>query len=176
MTPLNCIIGNSKIVLKRLKNQLDNFQRAMNEKNGCYNYQGADMARQQSITSLISGIQQSGEIMHFYNDNQVQRLKINRGAFTPIATFHQQPEKFIREVVAPFEPEIQQKNLNVFFAQKNAFNFELKLDWRMYQLIIFNIIQNAIKYNIFQGDILILITCKPRDQSFKEEQSQNPSR
>ena len=45
MTPLNCIIGNSKIVLKRLNNQLDNFQRAMNEKNGCYNYQGADMAR-----------------------------------------------------------------------------------------------------------------------------------
>ena len=47
-------------------------------------------------------------------------------------TFHNSPEKYLQEVVAPFEPQIQQKDLNVYFARKNNFDFDLKLDWRMY--------------------------------------------
>ena len=87
--------------------------------------------------------------MKFYNENQIQRMKIKRQTFSHKATFHNSPEKYLQEVVAPFEPQIIEKDLNVYFARKNKFDFKLKLDWRMYQLIAFNIIQNAIKYNVF---------------------------
>ena len=34
----------------------------------------------------------------------------------------------------------------------------------MYQLILFNIIQNSVKYNQFSGDIIILTECVPISQ------------
>ena len=56
---------------------------------------------------------------------------------------------YLKEVLAPFEPQILQKDLNIYFVRKNTFDFEMMLDCRKYQLIAFNIIQNAIKYNKF---------------------------
>ena len=44
---------------------------------------------------------------------------------------------------------------------KNKENFEIKANWIMYQLILFNIIQNSVKYNQFSGDIIILTDCLP---------------
>ena len=35
-------------------------------------------------------------------------------------------------------------------------------DWKLYELILFNIFQNSIKYNKnFDGDVVIILTCKP---------------
>ena len=36
-------------------------------------------------------------------------------------------------------------------------DLNLIVDWEMYKLILFNIVQNAIKYNQFKGDLLIKI-------------------
>lgn len=35
-------------------------------------------------------------------------------------------------------------------------------DWKLYELILFNIVQNSFKYNkIFDGDVIITLKCKP---------------
>ena len=42
--------------------------------------------------------------------------------------------------------------------RRNDFeNAMLKADWKNFQLAIFNIIQNGIKYNQFKGDLIILL-------------------
>ena len=37
----------------------------------------------------------------------------------------------------------------------------IETDWVSYNLIAFNIIQNALKYNQFMGDVLIILSCLP---------------
>ena len=58
-----------------------------------------------------------------------------------------QIEEQIERVINPFEPQITSRNLKVFILKKQEFDFYIKNDWVMYQLILFNIIQNAVKYN-----------------------------
>ena len=42
----------------------------------------------------------------------------------------------------------------------------LHADWKQYELILFNVIQNAVKYNTFKGDIFIIVSCKPVKNTF----------
>ena len=42
---------------------------------------------------------------------------------------------------------ILRNNIKVYIAFKQNFVFKIKADWFMYKLILFNIIQNAVKYN-----------------------------
>lgn len=42
-------------------------------------------------------------------------------------------------------------------------------DWKLYELVLFNIIQNAVKYNKSNnGDIVIVLTCKPKKKTLDE--------
>ena len=45
------------------------------------------------------------------------------------------------------------------------------MDWVKYQLILFNIIQNAVKYNNKNGVILIELKCFPLNVEEKNESS-----
>jgi signal transduction histidine kinase len=38
----------------------------------------------------------------------------------------------------------------------------IKADWSRFELILFNIIQNAVKFNVFNGEIVILLRCLPQ--------------
>ena len=50
------------------------------------------------------------------------------------------------------------------------FNFELISDWKMYELILFNILQNAVKYNKpMDGDIIIVLSCKPQTHDYRDQ-------
>lgn len=49
----------------------------------------------------------------------------------------------------------------MFIGSKSEQLYNIKLDWRSYQLILFNIIQNAIKYNHPEGDLVVLLSCQP---------------
>lgn len=44
----------------------------------------------------------------------------------------------------------------------------LRADWSRYELILFNIIQNSVKYNVFKGSILFLLRCLPLKQDFAD--------
>ena len=40
-------------------------------------------------------------------------------------------------------------------------NLELIADWKCYELILFNILQNAVKFNQLEGDIILLVKVNP---------------
>ena len=46
-------------------------------------------------------------------------------------------------------------------------SMHIKADWLNYQLILFNMIQNSIKYNKFKGDIFVVINCLPMKKKQK---------
>ena len=50
----------------------------------------------------------------------------------------------------------------------------MKADWKMYELIIFNIIQNSVKYyEKIDANIMIVLTCKPRKRENNAETKEN---
>lgn len=50
---------------------------------------------------------------------------------------------------------ITSKDLQIFLLKMQKQEFQVKQDWAMYQLILFNIMQNAIKYNRNHGKIVV---------------------
>lgn len=75
-------------------------------------------------------------------------MKIRRGIFYSSPFVNEKPEIFIQQVISPFGKFLSSRNINVYLARQNIFDLEIKLDWESYKLILFNIIQNAIKYNM----------------------------
>jgi len=67
----------------------------------------------------------------------------------------------IMQVLEPFEFQLESKHINVYLLKVNNFNMSISADWRCYELLLFNIIQNAFKYNVIEGDILLLLRVKP---------------
>lgn len=92
-TPLNNILTGSKLVEKSI-DELINFQE---ERFGLQNKQQNDQTR-----IMIRSIEQSGRILKFFNDNQIQRMKIKKGEFHVKFLKTQQPENFIKHVIEPF--------------------------------------------------------------------------
>jgi len=123
---------------------------------GCYH---------SATMNLLKTIEWQVLVYYYYNRNQITRMKIQKekDKFKPSNKFSLKPEKFIEEVISPFTPKIKEQDINVYIARKNDFSgIKLGLDWELYQLILFNIIQNAVKYNKPKGDIVVLLTCKPQ--------------
>ena len=46
---------------------------------------------------------------------------------------------------------------------------KLKADWNRYALVLFNIIQNAVKFNIFKGEIAFVLKCLPFKPSLESD-------
>lgn len=100
--------------------------------------------------------------MCFYNRNQIQRMKIKKKQFEQTKTSTMFPEYYIERVIYPFLQQISSTSINVYIARKDFGEVNLKLDWKNYQLILFNLVQNAIKFNFFNGAILIIISIKKK--------------
>ena len=48
-------------------------------------------------------------------------------------------------------------------------NVEMVTDWELYELILFNLVQNSIKYNkSYDGDVVIAVKCKPLKKRLEE--------
>ena len=50
---------------------------------------------------------------------------------------------------------------------------ELSTDWKCYELILFNILQNSIKFNKLEGDIVIILKVNPVKSTFNLTDSVN---
>jgi len=62
----------------------------------------------------------------------------------------------------PFELQIETQHINVYTVFTNfTKNYKVKTDWDCYELILFNVFQNAVKYNRIEGEIVILLTLSP---------------
>lgn len=92
-----------------------------------------------------------------YNKNQIsiQKLRNNKLDFN-LEVSIKDPEIYIKEVIEPFNQLIKRKGLKVTIQNDiGNKNIELVTDWKVYQIILFNFIQNAVKYNIVNGEIII---------------------
>lgn len=107
----------------------------------------------------------SAQILHFFNTNQIEKMKINKGELVIREMCSLKPEEFIEQVLQPFEYQIAKKKMVVSVAQRDQDRPSMKADWRLYQLIIFNIIQNAVKYNKTEGAITITTELKDPNQN-----------
>ena len=76
------------------------------------------------------------------------------------------PEKYLEQVLEPFSYQIVDREIEVEI-KKLIKHDKFELDWSLYQLTMFNIIQNAVKYNEEKGKIDIsLKLVQLRDRSF----------
>ena len=82
-------------------------------------------------------------------------MKVKKGELIIKKLSSANPEEFIDQVLKPFEYQIQKKKMKTIIQRKDRNRPSIKADWRLYQLIIFNIIQNAVKYNKKGGTINI---------------------
>lgn len=71
------------------------------------------------------------------------------------------PEQHLETVLFPFTTQIEGFKLKVFINVINRPIQNLVADWQNYKLVVFNVLQNAIKYNSYKGHIVVLIEFKP---------------
>ena len=72
-------------------------------------------------------------------------------------------EDLVNEVLDPFNNLIKKKELNVNIIKQTEDNISIVINWKDYQLILFHVVQNAVKYNITKG--LIEIICSVEQET-----------
>ena len=97
--------------------------------------------------------------MQLYNLNQIMRMKINKNEFKIKPTPTTDPSKHVKKVTFPFIPMILSHKAKVYFWLANDFEGQsLLADWSKFELLLFNVIQNAVKYNSYHGVLVIILT------------------
>jgi len=77
-------------------------------------------------------------------------------------------KKYISQVFWPFHFTIARRNINVFLINEHPMYGELFADWELYKLSLFNVFQNAVKFNqIEDGEIVIIQSIKPKRVRFE---------
>ena len=103
--------------------------------------------------------------MYYYNLNQIYRMKAEKNQLRIKCSESISPENQVEKSLYPFYSQIQAQNIKVYFGRKSKYNMEIKADWKKYQLIVFNIIQNAVKYNKYNGTLIVLTSCELIERS-----------
>ena len=108
MTPLNSILGNSQIVIKRF---LELHQTLI-----VYDDTWVDNQKNDETLKLLIAIKQSGQAMSYYNQNQIQRMKIEKNEFIKKNQINGDLQTQIIKVLSQFEPLINRMDLDVYIA------------------------------------------------------------
>ena len=58
--------------------------------------------------------------------------------------------------------------LKVYAYKSNSDNIDIVNDWKLYELILFNVISNAVKFNVQEGDIIITVKVVPEEPGSKK--------
>lgn len=102
-------------------------------------------------------------------------MKIQKNEFKLKVSTTKNLESCIMKVIYPFQRQITRQEIKMYITKKYKDNISIKADWLSYQLILFNIIQNSVKYNKFKGEIFVIINCLPlvRKRKKPELESEN---
>ena len=84
--------------------------------------------------------------MWYYNTNIISRMKIKKNQLNNTPVTSSNFEEPLRNVLWPFEHFIFRMRINIFLGLYIDKNLQVNLDWNLYELILFNIIQNSVKY------------------------------
>ena len=121
MTPLNCILGNSKVVQNRLM-RLE------------------DTPTNRETFKLAMAIHQSAFSMWYYNQNQICRMKIQKCQFKFNASACIAPEHHVEKVLYPFVPQMLSRSLHCFICRASKLKKQMVADWEKYAFVLFNIV------------------------------------
>ena len=166
MTPLNNILNSSQVVQMETKSTYDQLINAKyppakrNNKNLVHVNKLLD--KQRKIDDIANSVFQSGKMLFFFNSCQIQRLKIRRNQFEANITANDMLDSLIREVVDPFDHQMKTRGIRFSLFFCFDMNLALKQDWKKYQLILFNIVQNAVKFNNKDGEVVIVLKLIPK--------------
>lgn len=133
-----------------------------NDEHQLKNYRTREAKNEESLM-ILKGIQQQGQNLWYYNQSHLQRIKILKNEIELNETYEKEIFNQIEKVIQPFKIMMTSKKLKVYFVKMQDQLFSIKQDWEMYQLILFNIMQNAVKYNRHQGEIFIRVDFEPVD-------------
>ena len=117
MTPLNSIISNSQMVLRRILE----FHEAVEEKLlRSKDPKMIELVEKSKETMFFTrAITQSGMLMWFYNTNQIMRMKIRKQEIDITTQETAFPEVHIEKVISEFVPMITARKLQLYFYRKN---------------------------------------------------------
>ena len=150
MNPLNNILQNASTVHAIMNRQLAENPGSKDALNSM---------------KLVKAIGQSGQIMWYFNQNQIQRMKIKKRQYAAKQTQIQCLRQLIKKVVSPFETQLNQIQAKVLVSLRIPDDLVLRTDWSSFELILFNFIQNAVKYNTSQGLVVIVADFEPDPSS-----------
>ena len=117
----------------------------------------------------MKAIKQSGRILWYFNQNQIHRMKGRKNELQIKPTKETDVYKHIRNVVQPFEQQIKSQKLTVLTAIDVPERTQLITDWSMVEYVLFNAVQNAIKYNVYSGVVVLLVSFRMQLDSAAEQ-------
>jgi len=85
-------------------------------------------------------------------------MKIQKDEFTYKMSKTGEPEIHIKNIVESFQMSIENRSINVhIYKNFDSDQMLLHADWTKFKLVMFNLIQNSIKYNYNRGDIVFIM-------------------
>ena len=143
MTPLNCILGCTELAIDQIQSELRNEAQRSPHKT-------------EELVSNLKAVLSSGKILHLFNLNQIQRMKIRKQEFSADESVTACPQFYVEEVITPFAQKIKSMKIKVLQCVQIEQGLLLKADWQKFKLVVFNIAQNAVKYNSYKGTIAMV--------------------
>jgi len=102
-------------------------------------------------------------------------MKIKKNEFKTKTSPTEKVVDHIEKVLQPFIPQILSQQIEVLISHNLSLQM-VDADWIMYQLVLFSILQNAVKYNKFKGTLMIIINCLPNNQPIHAQAISKKSR
>lgn len=160
MTPLNPILNYTPIIKQNLINMYAERIKNNRKYSATTNHQTiegfeiSDLAKviqnqkdaKLNLHNIIS-IEQSAKSIWYYNTNQIQRMKIKKNQLKVEAKPNSNIICTLWNVIWPFEHYIFRRRINIFLITNLWPGYEMVSDWGLYELVLYNILQNALKYN-----------------------------
>ena len=84
-------------------------------------------------------------------------MKIRKKEFKTKETLADDILAHVQKVLYPFEESISKRSIRVLSHQSYDKGLKACSDWVMFEFILFNLIQNAVKYNVVRGYIVLLL-------------------
>jgi K+-sensing histidine kinase KdpD len=91
-------------------------------------------------------------------------MKIKKNEFVSTRQVIKNPEDIILKILKPFSLSINKKGINTRIIRKNTIKGEIRIDQKNLKLALFNLGQNAVKYNCQKGDIMFVISITTNDE------------
>jgi len=118
-----------------------------------------------SNLEMISHVHQCAQGIWYYNSGQLCRMMIKTKTIKLIITATNDLREKVNKVLYPFELQLQSKHINVYLLIRKSTSVNISTDWKRFEIILFNIIQNAVKYNRIEGDILIMLSVSAKNEN-----------